>query len=500
MCRTMLAAMVVLLLATGCGGPQQLANGVGSGASPEPRNLQSNPPGGNQPVNPPENAVGGGASPAPQILQSNLPAGNLPENRPANAGRDGASPAPQKLQNNPPAGNQPEIPPANAGGGGASPAPQNLQNNPPADNRPDNPSANPREAPTPPTIIAQATGKQGPPPRPKRVLRWADIAAAYKRSFIPDAATYTYSLAGHTQKDNGNIVMMCHQNEPGWQACEMDAQGKKVGDKFDVAKWIPPLNRTCDLLELNGKLHSVSQNWYNGSQTYDNPGFEVFDGRTISDPVRTAGVVSKYSSGWMNEIPPYFKRLGYSFMCADQGSSGDACCRYGPNLNISKYIPGKDYPTRVLMQHSKEHPYTDADGKEWYLGDQLSSLAWIETADAWGLFGIAYRAMSGEIYQYEYDADTWEIRAMIWNPQDIIDVYNGKKPTFGLRPAEEFVLVDVDNKQNSVLDLKPWRTQKGLVAVKVMTSFRNNRLLVVCPMHTVVQTYALAPKVWVFDF
>lgn len=342
-----------------------------------------------------------------------------------------------------------------------------------------------------------------PPSGEKRVLKWADINAKFDHAFIPGPDSYnpwTYTLGGHTQLASGNLLMMGHQYYT--KAHEMDLQGNPVGEFINVANWNDPdkkLDRTCDILQIGKDIHSVSQQWYNADAS-DIPGFEIVRGAAatepvrkgpISAPVRTAGVNAKYSAGWMNEPGPFFAAEGYSFLCADQGSAGAAVCRYGPNLNVSKVTPGRDYPTKVLMQHSETQPFPT-----WSIGDQLSSLVWIETADSWAVLGIAYRAISPTVYTGYFHADTWEIRAMIWDPQDIIDVYRGLKPTNGLLPVEEFVLVDKDHVKHSVLDVDWVATDRP---TKMMLSFKGKRLVVVCPGFKLVK-YDLLPKIWVFEF
>lgn len=341
----------------------------------------------------------------------------------------------------------------------------------------------------------------------KSLITWADLELAYRGWFaVPVGASgsdeFGYSSAIHTQLSNGNILMVGHDHHQRVRELSVptNLNGGMAGT---VGSWKNITNGNSSftnakiggLLEQNGLVRWTKHEFYNGDGT-DRPSQGHWDGTTISGIWQTS-VHDDFCNGYMSSAPSQITSQNYHYLSGRTNQSGAAINRWGPNLFAIRSNPGGSHTAKALIHHEQSHTYPN-----WWIADQMSSMIWVETPTKWGVLGFGYRGLTGFGYKQTndpymgsggYTAASYEAFLWIYNPQDLLDVFNGTKQPWTVEPVTKKSLTYGNGNET-------YHTMfRGDPTSAYRTSIRNGRLVVALAGAYQANVYSATPRCYVFQ-
>ncbi len=327
--------------------------------------------------------------------------------------------------------------------------------------------------------VAGAAGKTGtgPDANPTRkLITWADIESKYVGHFnIPGSReegtehSFAYTHAVHGQLDNGNLLVTGHPHY------EFQAEVKlpdvlngglatRVGPWKDITGGLKPPGWSSGseayilggLLQVGERIHFTKHQWYNGAGT-DWPSQGYFEKGKSEGMWKVAapGAHSQRVGGYMSPAPAVLAAEGYTYLAGQQGTSGTATGRWGPNLFAIK----ADAPRIAGALASRPLVYHDEESRSpegWWVADGVSGAIWLETPTHHGVLFFLTQQLGGETWYGEanegvgspyegskgYHASGYALKVWIYDPEDLLEVFRGKKPAWAVRKVEEKILIE----------------------------------------------------------
>lgn len=324
-------------------------------------------------------------------------------------------------------------------------------------------------------VAGGALPVQAAEPQP-RLLRWDDIAAGFRGTFAVPAGSqpgteyrFGYSSGIHGQLPNGHLLVDGHPYTDRTAEVALPAvldgrSARRVGAWYDVTGGLQPRgwfdsSETFDLgglLPLGGRIYFTKHQWYNGAGTdWDSQGYREQDLVRGLWNVRLPLAHSQRVGGYLSAAPPVLRAAGVTYLAGQQGQSGAATGRWGPNLFAIDLRhpgpPGSAVPARPLMAFTAEHP---APG--WWVGNFVTSVQWIRTPRVAGILVLGFEGTGRKWYgeadegpggaRDPYDdakgfhAEGYRLCAWIYRPGDLLAVFRGRRAPWSVRPAATTVL------------------------------------------------------------
>jgi hypothetical protein len=363
----------------------------------------------------------------------------------------------------------------------------------------------------------------------KRQMTWADIESKYVGNFIVGGAgingsgeneTAEFSRARFCLLNNGNIICEGHtygglQAEFQLPATLDGSYVTRVGSWFDYTNDIDPGNapngwELAGMIEIGSRLHFTKHEWYNGGGT-DHISQGYREGGTTYGmwKVSGSGAHSQRCGGYMSEPPPEIASLGYLYLAGQQGQSGVATGRWGPNLFAIDFDPAVavngSFSSLPLMYHNEANQYAN-----WWIGDRVSSMIYIETPEYKGVLCLLYQQQGdvtwyglyddgpgGAVNPYAYDngfqAAGFRLKAWIFDINDMLEVAAGTRDPWSVTPVEEKLLISRDIGTGSETHYTDIFT--GRADSIMYMSYKNGRLI----MMRMNGAPSSSPRGFVFD-
>jgi hypothetical protein len=375
----------------------------------------------------------------------------------------------------------------------------------------------------------------------KQLITWAEIASTYQGSFITPEE-FGYSEGIHTQLSDGRLIMSGHTDNQDaaiislpsvLDGSEATIESSFIDPTNDLhpTGWSPGDSNSFILggiLDLDGRTYFTKHQWYNaGATDWESIGYNTnfLGGAANAVGLWRAfgtGATSQRVGGWMAYAPPAILADTYTFLAGQAGTAGAAAGKYGPNLFAIKVNDaigaGGDWLSKPLIWHDQTNqfpgwvPPMTILGGEW-LGDKASGAVWIETATRKGvLFLVAQQYGGANTWYGEYDqesppdpydhdkgyhSDAWRLQAWLFDPADLMAVYNGTKNGWECLPYERFTLITLASGASAgsevVSSVIPGKAYQWFTM-----SLRNNRLILVRPK-SYQREFGASPTGQVFD-
>ncbi len=402
------------------------------------------------------------------------------------------------------------------------------------------------------------------PASAKYLLTWADIEDAYQGNFgVPAAADgnyrFGYSPAVHAQLSNGNLLVAGHTWYSVHAEIELPAvldgrRAARVGDWIDVTDGLLPDGwsggsgyRLGGLLEVGSTMHFTKYQWYNGAgtnwQTQGSSG-AGYSGGTYTQTSAAEGMWSVNDSqglahhsrvgGYVSYAPSALTNDGYRYLAGQQGTSGAATGRWGPNLFAIDPTAGSGgnpgaVRGAVLMSHdSQAHQVGDVlasnatsawwqangdDNKQWWIANKVTDIEWIETDTFHGVIAMVVRGIGDKWYGEAnagpggisdpygggkgYHAAGWVLEAWIYDPDDLMAVYNGEADPWSLTPADAVLLAErlPGSSQATYYSI----LNSGGLTSNLSMSYRDGRLILLHEGGYAASQYERTPMGYVFS-
>jgi hypothetical protein len=307
----------------------------------------------------------------------------------------------------------------------------------------------------------------------RRLITWADIETSLVGTFvIPQSQDgdyrFGYSTAVHTQLDSGNLIVTGHSQYEMQAEVQLPevfdgSEATRVGDWMDYTGGLLPLAWeggeayvVGGMLQIGDRLHFTKNQWYNGSGAdWETQGYREGDTAYGMWKVDGQGAHHQRVGGYMTYAPAVLVADGVTYLAGMEGTSGAADGRWGPNLfaiSLDDTIEaGQAQPSQPLIYHDSEENAPE----NWWIGDKVSDVEWIESGDAHGVVFFLYQKLGttwygeadeGGIDPYGgykgYHAEGYQLKVWIYHPDDLLAVYNGEADPWSLHPAEEVILTD----------------------------------------------------------
>lgn len=385
----------------------------------------------------------------------------------------------------------------------------------------------------------------------KDLITWADLESGLAGTFaIPLAQQgdyrFGYSSGVHAQLANGNLLVVGHpyydrQAEVQIPSTLDGREGTRVGPWIDITKGLLPAGwNTGDepcyvggMLDIGGRIHFTKYQGYNGAGT-DLQTQGYYDGDTNGNGTASGmwtvdNLYAHHSrvGGYMSYPSQAILQDGYVYLAGLEGTSGAALGRWGPNLFAINPTPsGSTVGGATLICHDSEaHKAPDvtpsnatspwwvsngAANAAWWIANKVTDMEWIETDTQHGVVAFVYRGLGQTWYGesnagpggatdpygggYGYHAEGWSLEAWIYDPDELMQVYDGQRDPWSLAPAEAVLLTerlpDVD--YETYYSFFTGRAKTGLTM-----SLRDNRLIVLEEAGYRANLYEDTPKGYV---
>lgn len=316
---------------------------------------------------------------------------------------------------------------------------------------------------------------------PEGILSWDDIENGYKGFFrVPSGSegvkdqNFNYSFGAFCIFDDTHILLEGHDYSKEARKLELPTaldgsfaivQGNwydPTGGLLSTGMTNPGGYRLGDLLKIEDRIYFSKHAWYNCGTDYDSFGYRqkntsFEDGNSFgmwnADHILANNM---RIGGYMCNSPDYLKAEGVTFLAGQEGLSGSAMGRWGPNLFAVKFddtIPvGANINVFPLVAHdfNKEAPC-------WWIANRVYSVAWIETPVKRGVLMLFTRGY-GDTWYGEANANNHsdpygggkgyhstgkQLVAWVYDPVDLMKVYNQEVEPYNIKPVYEKVLIDL---------------------------------------------------------
>lgn len=368
---------------------------------------------------------------------------------------------------------------------------------------------------------------------------------------------FGYSPAIHAPLSNGNLLLNGHTYYTEQAEIEIPTildgrEATRVGDWIDVTDGMLPDGWSGGpsyvlggMLELGSTMHFTKNQWYNapgtdwGTQGASGAGYS---GGTYTQTSPAEGMWTVDDSqglahhsrvgGYMSYAPSALTNAGYSYLAGLEGTSGAATGRWGPNLFAINPTPGSGDNSNalagaVLMAHDSQHPMGDVlasnatnawwqangeDNKQWWIANKVTDIEWIETDTFHGVIALVRRGIGEKWYGLPdagpngatdpygggsgFHAEGWAMEAWIYDPDELMAVYNGEVDPWSLLPKEAVLLAELlpgasEETYYSVL-------VSGRPSANVTMSYRDGQLILLHSGAYRASQYESTPMGYVF--
>ncbi len=385
------------------------------------------------------------------------------------------------------------------------------------------------------------------------LMTWADIAGKYTGSTfhlpsaaeVPAGGDFIYSSGIHAQLANGHLMVDAENHiPPGNSGLEgeirlpaiLDGRAAQCLKWVDVTDGLLPAGFTGGetyilggLLELGTKLYFTKYQWYNGAGAdwgslgyRDEAANKTYGMWQVSGP----WAHNQRVAGYMSYAPQALTDAGYPILAGQEGTSGSANGRWGPNLfAIQGNFPasrGESVAAKPLLAHPDE----GRESPGWWLGDKVSSAVWIKTKTQQAVVLFLYQQLGGETWYGEnvdtctctdcdppvttcgtsladpyptykgFHATGYHLQVWIYNPNDLYDAFNGKRDPWSVLPAEK---VDLITRAPGTTTETVNSFITGNATQQLQASYRNGRLIIMQPNGYVQGPYESDPTGYVIQ-
>ena len=374
----------------------------------------------------------------------------------------------------------------------------------------------------------------------RSLITWAEIASTYQGSFItPEEFGYSEGL--HTQLSDGRLLMSGHTDNQdaaiislppvlNGSAATIESSFSDPTNDLHPTGWDSGDSNAFimgGMLDLGSRLYWTKHQWYNaGGTDWESLGYNTNYAGGPSNAVglwraNGTGAHSQRVGGWMAYAPSAILADTYSLLAGQAGAAGAATGKYGPNLFAIKVNnavgAGGNWLSKPLIWHDQTHqhpgwvPPMTVGGTEW-LGDKASGAAWIETDTREGVLFLVAQQYGGATWYGEYNQESppdpydqdkgyhsnaWRLQAWLFDPADLMEVYNGTKNGWECVPYEKTTLITLapgaSPGSEVVSSVIPGKAYQWFTM-----SLRNNRLILVRPK-SYQREYGASPTGQVFD-
>ncbi len=364
------------------------------------------------------------------------------------------------------------------------------------------------------------------------LMHWSDIAAKLVGTFhLPVSSggeagianNFLYSYGIHAQLRNGNLLVegnpRIHKQVEVKLPTKLDgSSANTINAWLDVTQKRVPvgwdsINPSYDLgglLEMGNRLYFTKFQWYNGGG-HDWPSIGYHEsGKTFGMwPISGPGAHNQRVAGYMSYAPKILSDSGYPMLAGQQGTSGAAIGRWGPNLFALRGNFPASIASPILAKPLLLHTELAKGFPGWYVGDRVSSAVWIETKTQQALLVFLYQQLGGDTWYGEptkgtqvdpyggykgYHASGYILEVWIYDPDVLMEVFTGKRDPGSLRPAEKMALIerapgDTANRIHSFIT--------GDALQLLQASYRDGRLIILQPNGFRSGPYETDPKGYV---
>ncbi len=364
----------------------------------------------------------------------------------------------------------------------------------------------------------------------KKVITWNEIEKAYKGSFlVPDGSfgvkeqNFHYSKGAFCIKDKETIFLQGHSYSKEVRELKLpktfnNKEAKPIGKWFDPTDNLQStgdiLNeyyRLGDMLILKNRIYFTKYSWYNFEHDYDSFGYRE-KSSTFADG-KSYGLWNADHKlahnmrigGYLSNAPKSLKLDGVTFLAGQQGLSGDAMGRWGPNLFAVKFDANKKKGEAMEAIPLIVHPNKEKKAQDWNIANRVYSITWIETKNRSGVL-VMFTKVYGDMWYGEADENNppdpyggekgyhstgKQLIAWIYNPDDLLKVYNKKLKPHEVKPIEKKVLID----------LKPGKVKGEEEHFSIFRKIRAIRMKMLDNRLIMIQSSTSdLPKGFVFDF
>jgi hypothetical protein len=266
------------------------------------------------------------------------------------------------------------------------------------------------------------------------------------------------------------------------------------------------------MLEIGNRIHFTKHQWYNGAGTdWQTQGYYEgsYDGSGSSSGMwHASGDYAHHSrvGGYMGYPPERLAQDGYDYLVGLEGTSGAAIGRWGPNLFAIRVdaVDGA-FPSVPLICHDSEAHQPS----NWWIANKATSGLWIEAPLVHGVLFFVYVGLGEKWYGEPsvgdledpygggkgYHAEGWALEAWIYDPADLIQVYEGSVEPWALRPSEQTALIRRDPGAATETCFSVFT---GSAKSDLKMSCRDGRLIVLQPGGYPASEWESTPKGYVF--
>ncbi len=317
----------------------------------------------------------------------------------------------------------------------------------------------------------------------KSIITWSDIAMAYSGSFsVPKGSTgvndqnFHYSKGAFCMLDKETIILEGHTYSQ--QVRQLKIPNRFQGNNaIPEGEWFDPTGGLLstgessidyyvlgDMLAIDDKIYFTKHSWYNAEGIdYDSFGYLQKNGSFSTG--ETYGLWNADHElahnlrigGYLTNAPKTLKDDGVTFLAGQEGLYGDAAGRWGPNLFAVKFDHTKPKGAEMEVIPLIVHPDEGNAPADWWIANKVTSMIWIETKTKHGVLVLFTKGYGDTWYgeaannnppdpyggSYGYHSTGKQLVAWIYNPDDLMKVYNKKIEPHQVKPVEEVVLADL---------------------------------------------------------
>lgn len=349
--------------------------------------------------------------------------------------------------------------------------------------------------------------------RPAGVVSWAELEAGLLGTFVVPPAEqegtefrFGFSHGIHAQLENGNVLLQGHNTYDQVAEVKLPAsldgsEATRVGDWFDVTGRLLPTGWMDGesfvlggMLEIGERIFFSKHQWYNAAaDDWDSQGY--FEDGTAHGLWNVAGdgAHSQRIGGYLAYAPEVLAEEGVTYLSGQQGASGAATGRWGPNLFGVKFDDAAPTGSELDALPLIYHPDESRGAPDWWVGDRASAALWIDAADRHGVLFFLVKGIGDTWYGEPnegpdggdpyggakgYHAQGWSLQVWIYDPAEILAVSRGEREPWSLSPVERTVLTErppgsSEEVHSSFLT--------GPANTLLQASLRDDRLLLVDP-------------------
>lgn len=318
---------------------------------------------------------------------------------------------------------------------------------------------------------------------PQGIISWDDIEAAYTGKFtVPSGSegvkdqNFHYSFGAFCMPDNNSIIIeghdYCREARKVILPSVLDgSEGTVEGNWFDPTDGLLSSGmaeaggyRLGDMLNIGDRIYFTKHVWYNAGGTdhdsfgYLQKGFSFDDGTAYGMWNADHELANNMRiGGYFCHPPENLTAEGVTFLAGQEGLSGSAMGRWGPNLFAVKFDDTKSVGEAMNVIPLVSHSSEENAPEYWWIANRVYSVAWIEVADKHGLLMLFTRGYGDTWYGEAddnnppdpygggkgYHSSGKQLVAWVYDPVDLMKVYNGEIEPHEIRPVYEKVLIDL---------------------------------------------------------